>query len=143
MLSPVHWGVEDDYQAHEDECEYLSQQLKPRTRPSQENATCCSCPKEEARSVRFRRNVRRMINFLNISPRQKSLILDRYVSLVEQYNDTKRRYTRAYGAMRFFTTLFGILTPALVSIQPFFGAEATSNPMYWSVFVTSLFVGSP
>ncbi len=79
-----------------------------------------------------------MINFLNISPRQKSLILDRYVSLVEQYGVTKRRFTRAYGSMRFFTTLFGIVTPALVSIQPFFGNEATSNPMYWSVFVTSL-----
>jgi hypothetical protein len=129
--------VEDDYQAHEDECKYLQAQLKPTHRREQRH-NCCSCDKEESRSIRFRRNVRRMINFLNISPRQKSLILDRYVSLVEQYAVTKRRFTRAYGSMRFFTTLFGIVTPALVSIQPFFGQEATSNPMYWSVFLTSL-----
>jgi len=130
--------MDDDYQAHEDECAYLQQQLKPNPRSMQDAAFCCSCQKEESRSLQFRINARRMINFINISPRQKSLILDRYVSLVEQYSVTKRRYTRAYGSMRFFTTLFGIVTPALVSIQPFFGSEATTNPMYWSVFVTSL-----
>lgn len=137
-VAPPRWDVDDDYQAHEDECAYLQQQLKPNARAMQRSASCCSCQREESRSVQFRRNARRMINFINISPRQKSLILDRYVSLVEQYGVTKRRFTRAYGSMRFFTTLFGIVTPALVSIQPFFGSEATSNPMYWSVFVTSL-----
>ena len=132
--------TEDDYQAHADEVQYLSCQLKPNAKHSQTTVRrCCNCcADDDARSNRFRRNVRRVVNFLNISPRQKSLILDRYVSLVEQYADTKRRYTRAYHSMRFFTTLFGIVTPGLVSIQPFFGAESTENPMYWTVFCTSL-----
>ncbi len=134
------WSNEDDYQAHADEVQYLSHQLQPSARSNTQSARrCCDCCKrDDARSDKFRRNVRRIVNFLNVSPRQKSLILDRYVTLVEQYADTKRRYTRAYHGMRFFTTLFGIVTPGLVSIQPFFGAESTENPMYWTVFCTSL-----
>ena len=128
----------DEFQAHADECAHLERQLKPS--PLRDSAlhrrTCCC--RNSIRDNRFRGSVRRMVHFINVSPRQKALILDRYVSLVEQYSGVKRRYTRAYHCTRFFTTLFGIITPGLVSIQPFFGSEATSNPMYWSVFTTSL-----
>lgn len=131
--------IEDEFQAHTDECSYLEQQLKPTPvrAPTLRHRTCC-CERDPARNNRFRGSVRRMVHFINVSPRQKALILDRYVSLVEQYSGVKRRYTRAYHCTRFFTTLFGIITPGLVSIQPFFGSEATTNPMYWSVFTTSL-----
>ena len=70
--------TEDDYQAHEDEVQYLACQLKPNAKHTQSTARrCCDCcSADDARSNRFRRNVRRVVNFLNISPRQKSLILD-------------------------------------------------------------------
>lgn len=140
----VHWNeIEDEFQAHRDECSQLERQLQPRpVRPAtvQPHRACgrCCCERDPARNYRFRGSVRRMVHFINVSPRQKALILDRYVALVEQYSGVKRRYTRAYHCTRFFTTLFGIITPGLVSIQPFFGSEATTNPMYWSVFTTSL-----
>lgn len=133
--------IEDEFQPHTDECSYLERQLQPRpvrTPALPSESRCCCCARDSTRHNRFRGSVRRMVHFINVSPRQKALILDRYVALVEQYSGVKRRYTRMYHCTRFFTTLFGIITPGLVSIQPFFGSEATTNPMYWSVFTTSL-----
>ena len=133
----------DDYKHDVLEIEYLERQLSPAVRHTNHQqrvvvccGTCCT-EKPEERSQKFRRNVRRVVNLLNLSPRQKSLILDRYVFLMEQYGDTKRRFTRAYNATRFFTTLCGIITPALISIQPFFGSDL-QNPIYWSTWGTSL-----
>ena len=38
-VAPPRWDVDDDYQAHEDECAYLQQQLKPNARGMQRSAS--------------------------------------------------------------------------------------------------------
>jgi hypothetical protein len=139
---PLHaeqW-TEDDYQYDREELTMMKNQLRPSTRniSGGDSSVCCCCSTtHESRSARFRKNVRRTVHLLNISPRMKALILDRYVALVEQYASTKNRFTRIYNTTRCVTTLCGILTPALVSIQPFFGSDTTQNPMYWTTFSTS------
>ena len=116
----------------------MKQQLKPRPpRVEAPMFPCCCAQRHESRSNKFRTNVRRTVHLLNISPRQKALILDRYVALVEQYADVKNKFTGLYNTTRCVTTLCGILTPALVSIQPFFGSDTWGNPMYWTTFSTS------
>jgi len=102
---------------------------------------CCRPPRDDINSNKFRRNVRRSVNFLPLSARKKAIILDRYVSLVEAYAKVKKRYTIAFNLARFWVTLFNILTPAFVSIQPLFGLDATSNPMYWTTWATTLTSG--
>lgn len=137
---PLHaeqW-TQDDYQYDREELTMMKNQLRPSTRISGgDSSVCCCSTTHESRSARFRKNVRRTVHLLNISPRMKALILDRYVALVEQYASTKNRFTRIYNTTRCVTTLCGILTPALVSIQPFFGSDTTQNPMYWTTFSTS------
>ena len=122
----------DEFQPHNNELLSLMTELKPAT--TKKRRTCHTCCQSD---TSFRRNIRRSINLLNLSPRQKSLLLDRYVSLVEQYADSKLRFTVVYTCARTISTLCGILTPALVSIQPFFGADSVTNPIWWSSFGTS------
>ena len=130
------WG--DDYQYHRDEINHLEQQLQPRQKFVKEESLCCCRNRQpEAMSAKFRMNVRRTVNLLNLSPRQKALILDRYVSLMEQYSKTKMRYGRLYSSVRVVTTACSIITPALVSIQPLFGSDSFANPIYWCCFGSS------
>ena len=139
-LHPNPSSLKDDYQYHHDEIEHLNVQLSPREVSSRSrSAKCCDClsGKPESRSTRFRIQTRRVLNLLNLSPRRKALLLDRYVSLVERYGDVRRRYTRTYNSVRFVTTLCGIMTPALLSLQPLWGSTDTENPIYWSSFGTS------
>ena len=141
--------VQDDYIRIANELINLRKQLAPRRvykidedlpRKSKYCSSCCEV-EDDSRSNEFRRNVRRVINLLNISPRKKAILLDRYVSLVEEYAKTKKYFTYTYNAARITTTLCGIITPALVSIQPLFGANAVQNPVYWSTWGTSLLSG--
>lgn len=101
----------------------------------------CHAPRDDLRSNKFRRNVRRSINFLNLSSRKKALLLDRYVSLVETYEKMRAKYTYAYNSTRSIVTLLNILTPAFVSIQPMWGGEAYTNAMYWTTFATTVISG--
>lgn len=105
------------------------------------DSLCCRPPKDDVKSDRFRRNIRRSLNFLDLSPSKKAIILDRYVSLVERYNHIKKRYTLAYNFTRSIVTLLHVLTPGFVSIQPFFGADTYSNTMYWVTFATTVVSG--
>jgi hypothetical protein len=102
---------------------------------------CCRPPKDDMKSARFRRNIRRSLNFLDLSPSRKAIVLDRYVSLVETYNHIKKRYTVAYNFTRSIVTLLHVLTPGFVSIQPYFGADTYSNAMYWVTFATTVVSG--
>lgn len=132
-------GWIDDYMYDKEEIDTMKGQLRPKIRKVERGGgvLCCCRDGHESRSNKFRVNVRRTVHLLNISPRQKALILDRYVALVEQYSNTKKKYTGLYNSTRCITTLCGILTPALVSIQPFFGSDSWTNPMYWTTFSTS------
>lgn len=105
------------------------------------DSLCCRPPKDDVKSDRFRRNIRRSLNFLDLAPSKKAIILDRYVSLVERYNHIKKRYTLAYNFTRSIVTLLHVLTPGFVSIQPFFGADSYSNTMYWVTFATTVVSG--
>ena len=105
------------------------------------DSLCCRPPKDDVKSDRFRRNIRRSLNFLDLSPSKKAIILDRYVSLVERYNHIKKRYTLAYNFTRSIVTLLHVLTPGFVSIQPVFGADTYSNTMYWVTFATTVVSG--
>ena len=139
VRNDLQWNDDFLYDSNEIAC--MNNQLQPRLLDSENrrrpSCFCCCSKTHESQSDKFRLNVRRTVHLLNISPRQKSLILDRYVSLVEQYSKTKKRYSCLYGSTRCVTTLCGILTPALVSIQPFFGSDTWANPMYWTTFSTS------
>ncbi len=150
---------QDDYIRNSNELRNLKIQLAPKRLPSidQDDSrkkpscfsrfpcfSCFSCdPEDDAKSKKFRRNVRRVVNLLNISPRKKAIILDRYVSLVESYAKTKKYFSYTYNAARIVTTLCGIVTPALVSIQPLFGNGDSTiyNPVYWATWGTSLTSG--
>ena len=91
--------VQDDYIRIANELINLRKQLAPRRvykidEEIPRKRRCCSCEVEDdSRSNEFRRNVRRVINLLNISPRKKAILLDRYVSLVEEYAKTKKYFT--------------------------------------------------
>jgi len=104
---------------------------------------CVLCrPRDDLNSTRFRRNVRRSINFLVLSSRKKAIIMDRYVSLVESYAKTRQRYTAAYNGTRSIIAVLNILTPAFVSIMPFFEDEhLQQNAMYWVTFATTVVSG--
>lgn len=127
----------------------LNHQLSPNYDISEKIPCCsrictmilCRAPRDDIRSKKFRRNVRRSINFLNITTRKKAILLDRYVSLVEAYQKTRKRYTYAYNSTRSVVTLLNILTPAFVSIQPVFGADTYYNFMYWTTFATTVISG--
>lgn len=157
ILSPemAQWVKHEAYSesnsTREDDVEKrnLEYQLSPNYDIS-EKITCCaricsivSCraPRDDLRSKKFRRNVRRSINFLNITTRKKAILLDRYVSLVESYQATRKKYTIAYNSTRSIVTLLNILTPAFVSIQPVFGADTYYNFMYWTTFATTVISG--
>ena len=127
----------DEYMYDREEIECMKDQLRPRQKQMNSSICCCLNARHESRSAKFRTNVRRTVHLLNISPRQKALILDRYVALVEEYANVKQKFTVLYNSTRCVTTLCGILTPALVSIQPFFGADSFVNPVYWATFSTS------
>jgi hypothetical protein len=140
---------ETDLSTKDDEIEKknLEYQLSPTADISEELTccqkfmNCCSPPRDDLRSNKFRRTVRRSINFLNLSARKKAILLDRYVSLVENYEKTRKRYTIAYNSTRSMVTLLNILTPAFVSIQPMWGGEAYTNGMYWTTFATTIVSG--
>ena len=127
----------------------LNHQLSPNYDITEKVSCCsrmcslimCKAPRDDIRSKKFRRNVRRSINFLNITTRKKAILLDRYVSLVEAYQKTRKRYTYAYNSTRSVVTLLNILTPAFVSIQPVFGADTYYNFMYWTTFATTVVSG--
>ena len=68
---------EDDYQYDREELTQMKNQLRPKQRKRQEAVCLCCSTKHESRSALFRRNVRRTVHLLNISPRMKALILDR------------------------------------------------------------------
>lgn len=110
-----------------------------------ENAKNCLCciPRDDLNSTQFKRNVRRSINFLVLSSRKKAILLDRYVSLVEQYAKTRIRYTHAYNATRSIIAVLNILTPAFVSIMPLFENSNLmyTNTMYWVTFATTVIAG--
>ena len=139
--------LSDDYIRAKREIDNLKTQLSPRVydgmKKKKDDKYCCGlCDTvEDNRSKKFRKNIRRVVNLLNISPRKKAIILDRYVSLVEAYSKTKAYYTYSYNGARIITTLCGILTPALVSIQPMFGMDTIHNPVYWSTWCVSLLSG--
>lgn len=143
----VDTDLSDDYIRARQEIDNLKTQLSPRVydeevKSNQKGHCCGLCdPVDDAKSKKFRRNIRRVVNLLNISPRKKCIILDRYVSLVESYSKTKTYYTYSYNGARIVTTLCGILTPALVSIQPMFGTDTIHNPLYWSTWGVSLMSG--
>ena len=157
ILSPemAQWVKNEAYSesnsTREDDVEKrnLEHQLSPNYDIS-EKITCCSrvysivscrAPRDDLRSKKFRRNVRRSINLLNITTRKKAILLDRYVSLVEAYQATRKKYTIAYNSTRSIVTLLNILTPAFVSIQPVFGADTYYNFMYWTTFATTVISG--
>ena len=128
----------------------LEYQLAP-TNDITEPPTCCenvkSCfcctPRDDLNSTKFKRNVRRSINFLVLSSRKKAILLDRYVSLVETYAKTRIRYTNAYNATRSIIAVLNILTPAFVSIMPLFENSNLmyTNTMYWVTFGTTVISG--
>ena len=140
---------ETDLSTKDDEIEKknLEYQLSPSADISEELTccqkfmNCCSPPRDDLRSNKFRRTVRRSINFLNLTSRKKAILLDRYVSLVENYEKTRKRYTIAFNSTRSIVTLLNILTPAFVSIQPMWGGEAYTNAMYWTTFATTVISG--
>ncbi len=130
---PSAWN--DDFLYNREEITYMNQELRPQKPEDQKSLLCC-CGTDQ-RSSRFTKSVRRTLHLLNVSPRKKGLIMDRYVQLVEAYALEKSRYTKFYNSLRCLTTVCGILTPALVSVQPLFGADTTANPVYWTTFSTS------
>ena len=126
--------------------EYLSLQkeLDPgevRIDVQDENKSCSClnlCSGENKKD--FKKRVRRVVNLLELRPRRKALILDRYVKLVEWWMNRKNRYKNTDGVFKLLTQTGGIATPALLSIQNIYGTEPY-NPIFWAVWGISLGVG--
>ena len=90
----------------------------------------------------FLHDIRRVLSFLELSPSQKAIIVDRYVKLLDKYKNKKKKYTRIYGWIRGISQFCSIVTPALVSIQPVTtDAKTTENPIYWAAWGTSFLLG--
>ena len=90
----------------------------------------------------FLHDIRRVLSFLELSPSQKAIIVDRYVKLLDKYKNKKKKYTRIYGWIRGISQFCSIVTPALVSIQPVTtNNKTTENPIYWAAWGTSFLLG--
>jgi len=77
-----------------------------------------------------------IIDKLDISPLQKDIIKDRYITLVEQTHSRAIHISVVYHTSHIIVTVGSLIVPALMSIQ-YMTAE---NQLYWITWVISLLV---
>jgi hypothetical protein len=72
-------------------------------------------------------------------------ITSRYITLLEDYNHRKQRYSISFHSLRFIVTVGSLIVPAVLSVQYTNGnVDSTSanlpSQVYWIVWTLSLFV---
>lgn len=77
-----------------------------------------------------------VIDKLDITPLQKDILKDRYITLVEQTHSRAIRVSVVYHTSHIIVTVGSLIVPALMSIQ-YMTAE---NQLYWITWVISLLV---
>lgn len=89
-----------------------------------------------------------LIDITTLSPIQKKIIEERYLSLIDSFEKRSQFYAFLFHTCRFIITVGSLIVPALLSIQ-YVDAKTTSSQMdpqtfafqiYWTTWVISLAV---
>ncbi len=80
-----------------------------------------------------------------LKPEQRDSLLDRFITLLHDYNQRKQRYSWSFHTLRIIVTVGSLIVPAVLSVQYTSGnvtAESAnlSAEVYWIVWTLSLFV---
>ena len=93
----------------------------------------------------FNDNIIEVLNEIQFyeQPRlKKKIFINRYISLITNFEKKKKLVGDAYYILKILNQIFSIITPALLSIQHIGGTSSDyENPFYWSTWVLTLLVG--
>jgi len=111
---------------------YLKNYLKNTTFENSWKSFICCCKTESDFKYRFCRS----LNKIYLRSSKKSLILDRFVRMVERYEDKLSNIRKAYYTLNLIIQTGSLIVPALISIQHY----GTSD-IFWATWIISLLVG--
>lgn len=96
-------------------------------------------------SYRAQRYILLLQDLEDLTPAQKTRIINRYIEIIEELHKRKLMYAFTFHTGRFIVTVGSLIVPALLSIQ-YADTTTSNNPesfsynIYWATWVISLMV---
>lgn len=89
--------------------------------------------------------VEQSLRLVGLSDPQKTLLLNRFMTVLRDYHKRKIRYSVSFHVLRTMITIGSLIVPAILSVQYTSGNVSVSSAnlsseVYWIVWVLSLFV---
>ena len=122
---------------YKNEYKTLQRDLDPHRSDFRRNRVICCCPKQG----RFTKLIRRSLNLVHLTPEQKSIMIDRYVEMIENYTRDMNMYCTLHKLFHLIVQTGSLLIPALLTIEQFVTECEQMSSIFWSTWSVALLVG--